>query len=411
VEYQLLFYQAASALPEGLSLADYQWQFYKDNSGKTILTVVIDGLNDGDALVWDDEAGEWVNSAVVGTPGPAGKSAYEIAVDEGFEGTVGEWLESLVGPAGAKGDQGDQGVPGPVGADGPPGEKGDTGDKGDQGDPGEKGDTGEKGDKGDKGDQGDPGEQGIQGGPGVIAATAPVEYDAETQTVSIDQDGFDRIGLLEYADFDITVENGYAPGRLGWDYNNETLNLGLDDNVVLPIGQAHFIRVKNASNTTAITKGSVVMFAGASGDTVEVAPAVSDGTVSNEFLVGVAAETIAAEDFGFVLHTGFLRGVKTDYAGWALGTLLYVDPDIPGTFTNIEPEAPAWHKPIAAVTFVSGSAGRILVRTSTGEKLGELHDVYINGLQENDVLAYEGGRWVTRSAFTWGNLAGVLPEE
>ena len=28
-------------------------------------------------------------------PGPAGKSAYEIAVDDGFEGTQEEWLDSL----------------------------------------------------------------------------------------------------------------------------------------------------------------------------------------------------------------------------------------------------------------------------------------------------------------------------
>lgn len=28
-------------------------------------------------------------------PGPAGKSAYEIAVDNGFEGTQKEWLDSL----------------------------------------------------------------------------------------------------------------------------------------------------------------------------------------------------------------------------------------------------------------------------------------------------------------------------
>lgn len=30
-----------------------------------------------------------------GAPGPAGKSAYEIAVDDGFEGTQEEWLDSL----------------------------------------------------------------------------------------------------------------------------------------------------------------------------------------------------------------------------------------------------------------------------------------------------------------------------
>lgn len=36
-----------------------------------------------------------------GVPGPAGASAYEIAVENGYEGTEEEWLASLVGPAGA----------------------------------------------------------------------------------------------------------------------------------------------------------------------------------------------------------------------------------------------------------------------------------------------------------------------
>ncbi len=35
--------------------------------------------------------------------GPAGASAYQIAVLNGFEGTEEEWLESLVGPAGPAG--------------------------------------------------------------------------------------------------------------------------------------------------------------------------------------------------------------------------------------------------------------------------------------------------------------------
>lgn len=38
-----------------------------------------------------------------------GKSAYEIALKYGFEGTEEEWLESLIGPKGDKGDKGDPG--------------------------------------------------------------------------------------------------------------------------------------------------------------------------------------------------------------------------------------------------------------------------------------------------------------
>lgn len=59
-----------------------------------------------------------------GGAGADGKSAYEIAVEQGFEGDVNEWLESL------KGERGEQGLPGPAGEDGaqgPPGKDGTNG--------------------------------------------------------------------------------------------------------------------------------------------------------------------------------------------------------------------------------------------------------------------------------------------
>lgn len=56
---------------------------------------------------------EIVNQAVEGfTKGADGKSAYEIAQDEGFEGTEEEWLASLKGEKGDPGKQGNPGQPG-----------------------------------------------------------------------------------------------------------------------------------------------------------------------------------------------------------------------------------------------------------------------------------------------------------
>jgi hypothetical protein len=52
VENKILFYQAASELPEGLSLADYEYRFYKDNAGKELLTVASGG-SAGQVLVKD----------------------------------------------------------------------------------------------------------------------------------------------------------------------------------------------------------------------------------------------------------------------------------------------------------------------------------------------------------------------
>lgn len=65
---------------------------------------------------------------LAGQDGAKGKSAYEIAVDNGFEGTEAQWLASLkgadgaAGAAGAKGDKGDKGDTGATGPQGPAGE-------------------------------------------------------------------------------------------------------------------------------------------------------------------------------------------------------------------------------------------------------------------------------------------------
>jgi hypothetical protein len=71
---------------------------------------------------------QMIEAAVLeGVPGPAGKSAYQVAVDNGFVGTEPQWLASLVGPQGdpgppgADGDDGAPGTPGADGSDGAPG--------------------------------------------------------------------------------------------------------------------------------------------------------------------------------------------------------------------------------------------------------------------------------------------------
>lgn len=50
-----------------------------------------------------------------GAKGEDGKSAYELAVEDGFVGSESDWLESLEGPRGIQGEQGPQGPQGPHG--------------------------------------------------------------------------------------------------------------------------------------------------------------------------------------------------------------------------------------------------------------------------------------------------------
>ena len=148
------------------------------------------GSTEGAVITKDDISvtEETSPSASAGEDLPRGKSAYEVAVENGFSGTETEWLASLKGATGAPGANGKDGTDGKtpyvgdngnwfVGSDdtGKPsrGEKGDKGEKGEKGDTGAQGIQGEQGiqgvqgEKGDKGDKGSPGAKGDKGEPGA----------------------------------------------------------------------------------------------------------------------------------------------------------------------------------------------------------------------------------------------------
>lgn len=102
-----------------------------------------------------------VNVTSAGIGGRDGLSAYELAVQQGFVGTLDEWLASLKGAAGAKGEKGD---------------KGEQGERGEKGDAGEQGVQGERGEKGETGERGADGNDGADGANGKSAYELAVEH-------------------------------------------------------------------------------------------------------------------------------------------------------------------------------------------------------------------------------------------
>ena len=142
----------------------------------------------------DGETSATLHNGANGEKGTDGKSAYQIAVEQGYQGSESDWLSSLKGDKGEKGNTGAKGNPGQDGADGKSayaiavehgyedsedkwllslkGEKGDAGERGEKGDTGlqgergERGETGQQGEQGPKGEKGDPGDRGLQGVPG-----------------------------------------------------------------------------------------------------------------------------------------------------------------------------------------------------------------------------------------------------
>lgn len=72
--------------------------------GETIASASVSGTslilvtNHGQTIV--------VSGSILGPTGPDGASAYDVAVEDGFVGTVSQWLASLVGAPGLDGDDG-----------------------------------------------------------------------------------------------------------------------------------------------------------------------------------------------------------------------------------------------------------------------------------------------------------------
>ena len=168
----------------------------------------------------DGETSATLHNGANGEKGTDGKSAYQIAVEQGYQGSESDWLSSLKGD---KGNTGAKGNPGQDGADGKSAyaiavehgyedseEKWLLSLKGEKGDTGERGEKGEKGDPGDRGLQGVPGEKGEKGDAGVagkdgFSPIANVVKDGSVITITItDKNGTTTVTLTEGAAVDLT---------------------------------------------------------------------------------------------------------------------------------------------------------------------------------------------------------------
>ena len=132
------------------------------------------------------ETSATLHNGANGEKGTDGKSAYQIAVEQGYQGSESDWLSSL------KGDKGDTG------------ERGEKGDTGLQGERGEKGETGQQGEQGPMGEKGEKGDAGVAGKDG-FSPIANVVKDGSVITITItDKNGTTTVTLTEGAAVDLT---------------------------------------------------------------------------------------------------------------------------------------------------------------------------------------------------------------
>ena len=195
-------------------------------TGQFVMIDTGDVENEEDSRLYLKGDTEWkFISDLSGAQGIQGLSAYQVAVQHGFEGTEDEWLISLkgekgeTGPKGDKGDTGEKGATGERGPQGLQGERGLQGVQGEQGEPGIQGPIGPKGEKGDQGERGPQGPQGQIGPQGPKGDTGSGlnikgELDSESQ---LPQEGVSGDAWLIAGNLYVYVgENGNVESNPKW---------------------------------------------------------------------------------------------------------------------------------------------------------------------------------------------------
>lgn len=193
---------------------------------------------------------------------------------------------------------------------------------------------------------------------------------------------------INYVDFNtgLPVNPTFQTGRLYYDVDANDLQY----NTVVPgasinLGQQLVVKVKN--NTFAsLSKGKLVRINGGLGNNPTIATASWENDANSANTLGMLMQTLAHNDFGYVLLNGVLIGVDTNT--FSAGQTLYLSSS--GDYTNQTPIAPKHTVRIGEVVRVGNSSvGSIFISIQNGYEIQELHDVLVSSSANGDLLAYD----------------------
>jgi hypothetical protein len=216
------------------------------------------------------------------------------------------------------------------------------------------------------------------------------------------------ISLADYVDFDTAAAPASAVGRLAWNDQDGTLDLGVKGgNVNLQIGQEQLIRIVNKTGASLLEANyQCVKISGAQGQRPKVALAQANNDANSADTIGLVTETIPDNQEGFVTTSGIVRNIDTTGSlqseSWNDGDVLYLSGTTAGRLTNVKPQAPTHTVIVGFVIHAHATQGKIFVKVDNGYEIDELHNVKITSPADGDVLTYDaaGGYWknIPRSA-------------
>jgi len=206
--------------------------------------------------------------------------------------------------------------------------------------------------------------------------------------------------------FNIAATEANAVGKMFWNATEGAPQVGLaGGNVQLQMGSMLVAYVRNAEATT-LNKGEVVYLFGATGNRASVKRASNQADSSSSKTIGLVAESIGANQNGFIITQGTIDGLSLG-SPYVEGDSIYLG-NTPGTFTRVKPTQPNHIVFIGVVERANAGNGQLYIRPQNGFELEELHDVLVTSPQNNQTILWNSAitLWVN-STLTVGTISGL----
>ena len=236
----------------------------------------------------------------------------------------------------------------------------------------------------------------------TAAGTSTISLNASYSTTSHLHDGaYQPFGTY------VTSVTGTAPITSS---GTTAITVGIDQTAITANSatNAEVIRtyVKNTSGS-AMTKGQAVYVNGATGTNVTIQLATATSEVGSSKTLGLLAQDLANNAFGYVIESGFLGTIDTSAA--TAGASVWLG-DTPGSRVYNAPPAEPSHSVFLGIVARSNlNNGEILVQVQNGYELNELHDVSAASPSDGDIIQYKtsSSLWTKASIANAGIASSV----
>jgi phage gp46-like protein len=236
----------------------------------------------------------------------------------------------------------------------------------------------------------------------TAAGTSTVSLNASYSTTSHLHDGtYQPFGTY------VTSVSGTAPITAS---GTTAITVGINQTAITANSatNAEVLRtyVKNSSGAS-MTKGQAVYINGADGTNVTIQLATATSEVGSSKTLGLLAQDLANNAFGYVIESGFLGTIDTSAA--TAGASVWLG-DTPGSRVYNAPPAEPSHSVFLGIVARSNvNNGEILVQVQNGYELNELHDVSAASPSDGDIIQYKtsSSLWTKSSIASAGIAASV----